>query len=64
MQTKSTTTVRLVLSVEVDRETWGLTYGDETDAATVRDAVRRYVVDMVQNCPAADEDAIVEVTAR
>lgn len=50
-------TVSVSLTLTVDPEAWALTYNVE-GAAAIREDVRSYVLDMVQNCAAADEKCI------
>lgn len=55
--------IRVTLSLEVDPEMWQLIYGNGyPGAAEVRGDVRDYVLNAVQQCPAAQEDAITSVT--
>lgn len=51
--------VRITLTIDVDRESWSVIYGT-TDAATdVREGVRSYVLNQIQQSDAADEGGIV-----
>ena len=50
--------IGVVLTVEVDPEAWALEYGTGTTASEVRQDVRDYVLNMVQQCAAAEADAI------
>lgn len=63
--------IRVTLSLEVDPERWQLIYPEMWQliygngypgAAEVRGDVRDYVLNAVQQCPAAQEDAITRVT--
>lgn len=57
--------VRVLLSLDVDKELWEEIYGPETrlNAATWRD-VRDYVLNMVQSCSAAEAGAITGATLK
>ena len=55
----NTMKVRITLTIDVDRESWSDMYGT-TDAATeVREDVRSYVLNQIQQSAAADDGGIV-----
>lgn len=58
----TTMTVRVVLSLRVDRDAWDTIYGTGTDAAAVRESVKSYLLNDAQQCAAADEGGIVSAT--
>lgn len=58
----STMKVRVTLTIEVDPESWDMTYGVEPER--IRTDVREYVLNQVQGSAASDEGAIVSVTLK
>ncbi|WP_330478690.1 hypothetical protein OG301_26800 [Streptomyces platensis] len=53
--------VRVTLSLDIDLEDWSLAYGtDPKDPAAVRENVKEYVLNAIQQSAAADEGGIRE----
>lgn len=55
----NTMKVRVTLTIDVDRESWSTIYGTTEGANEVRDDVRSYVLNQIQQSAAADEGGIV-----
>lgn len=58
----ATRKVSISLTIEVDQDAWSETYGDERPE--IRDAVKAYVLNLVQECSASDEGAFTAATSR
>lgn len=54
--------VRITLTLDIDPEVWGLEYGAAPE--DMRDDVRSYVLDAIQQSAAGDSGAIREVALR
>lgn len=58
----ATRKVSVTLTIEVDQEAWTEAYGDERPA--IRDAVKAYVLNLVQECSASNEGAFTAAASR
>lgn len=50
--------IRVTLILDVDREEWDLSYGSGETIEELRDDVKRYILNNIQQSPAADDGAI------
>lgn len=54
--------VRVTLSLDIDPESWSLAYGtNPRDLAALREDVRSYVLNDIQNAPPVEEGGITDV---
>lgn len=60
----STIKVRACLEIEVDRDAWDEVYGSVGRPNELREEVRGYVLQAIQESGAAEERAIVSVVPR
>lgn len=56
--------ISITLSLDVDPEVWDENYRTGTAPQAIREDVRSYVLNWVQNAQAADAGAIVSATVR
>lgn len=50
--------IRVTLILDVDREEWDLSYGSGETIEELRDDVKRYILNNIQQSQAADDGAI------